>query len=138
MTIEVRLHSANGTRTTSVNPPRGFPTRHVSTGTPAKSEPITITPNLPAPTPEALAEVDAIIDPTAAFSEGQEIILEALKKAGYAIDLEGIESMTGLNSLYILLECRELAKLGFVEILSTLTVRKFRAARKGTEVQHDA
>ena len=54
--VKVTLHSATGSRTESVNP-KGFPTRHIRTGTPAKTEPLTITPN---PKP-----VDADKDPNA-------------------------------------------------------------------------
>ena len=77
---------------------------------------------------ELLQEVDAVMEAKPALSQGQEIILKALRKSTHAQDLESIESMTGLNSLYILLSCREMAELGFVEIVSTLTVRKFRAS----------
>ena len=132
--VQVQLFGANGNhRSIEVNPR-------------VKTESITVTPDLPTPTPQApkqplkelLQEVDAAMNPKPTLSEGQEIILKALRKSTDAQDLESIEYMTGLNSLYILLACRELAELGFVEIVSTLTVRKFRASRKGTEGQnHD-
>ena len=87
------------------------------------------TPETPKqPLAELLQEVDAVMEAKPALSQGQEIILKALRKSTHAQDLESIEYMTGLNSLYILLSCREMAKLGFVEIVSTLTVRKFRAS----------
>ena len=145
--VQVQLFGSTGTRSTEIQP-KGFTTRHIQRRSVVETEPITITPDIPKPeplqvsTPEApkqplkelLQEVDAAMTPKPTLSEGQAMILGALKKAGYAIDLARIERATGLNSLYILLECRELATLGFIESVSTLTCRKFRASRKGTEV----
>ena len=82
MTIEVRLHGAQGTRTQAVTP-TGFTTRHINRATATPSEPVKVTPDLPiAPvsTPEPqpvsenpvgdqlnalLAEVDDLLNPPA-------------------------------------------------------------------------
>ena len=146
--VKVELIGANGSRTTQVRA-AGFPTRHIFREAVIPSESVKVTPDLPIapvstpkqsapvsteapkqPLAELLQEVDAVMEAKPALSQGQEIILKALRKSTHAIDLESIESMTGLNSLYILLSCREMAELGFVEIVSTLTCRKFRASRK--------
>ena len=50
MAKKVRLFSANGQRSIEITPKR-FPTRHIRTGTPAKTPPLTITPNPPMPQP---------------------------------------------------------------------------------------
>ena len=50
--VKVNLFGKRGQRTAEVTP-QGFPTRHVRTGKPAKTEPLTIAPNpTPAPKPD--------------------------------------------------------------------------------------
>lgn len=63
-------------------------------------------------------------DPTE-LSEGQQMIVKALCKTR-SHTLESIANSTGLNALYIMLECRNLAKLGIVVIISTVTFRRYR------------
>ena len=59
------------------------------------------------------------------LSEGQQVIVKALCKTR-SHTLESIANRTGLNALYIMLECRNLAKLGIVVIVSTVTCRRYR------------
>ena len=71
----------------------------------------------PKPTPASDSEL----------SEGQQVILKALCKTR-SHTLESIANRTGLNALYIMLECRNLAKLGIVVVISTVTCRRYRLA----------
>lgn len=73
----------------------------------------------PAPAPEP--------DPAPELSEGQSAIVKVLRKT-VSRTLEDIARRTGLNALYIMLECRNLAEMGIVEIESTMTVRRYRLA----------
>ena len=69
--VQVQLFGDTGNRNIEVNPRGGFLTRHVNTGTTAKTEPITVTPNLPTQTTQApkqplkelLQEVDDLLNP---------------------------------------------------------------------------
>ena len=57
MTIEVRLHGAQGTRTQAITP-TGFPTRHINRATETTpSQPVKVTPDLPIPPVSAPAPV---------------------------------------------------------------------------------
>ena len=55
MTIQVELHGANGSSTTEVNEPKGFPTRHVKIGTVKDTESVSIAPDIPTPTEQIAA-----------------------------------------------------------------------------------
>ena len=154
--IEITLHGSNGSRITEVSA-KGFTTRHVATpreavpsifspvDTPAIT-PAVIEPTTPVETPigdrmtALISHLDSITsenpsetEPEATpesdseLSEGQQLIVKALRKTR-SYTLESIANRTGLNALYIMLECRNLAKLGIVEIESTVTCRRYRLA----------
>ena len=107
MTIEVRLHGANGTRTHPVTP-TGFSTRHINRATVTPSDPVKVTPHLPNPviapvsTPEAkpvsenplgdklnalITEVDDLLNPPARLNTeaiaGHHYIETSKRKANY-------------------------------------------------------
>ena len=71
-----------------------------------------------------LAECEAETEPDE-ISEGQKIIVDSLSHTR-SQTLDSIAKRTGLNALYIMLECRNLAEIGIVAIDSTSTVRKYR------------
>ena len=57
--IEVTLHGKNATHTTEVHEPRGFPTRHIKTGTVKQTESVKITSDLPTPVEQIAAVMPA-------------------------------------------------------------------------------
>ena len=83
-----------------------------------------------------LRKVDAIMDnapapdnapenapdpvPAPELSDGQAAIVKVLRKT-VSRTLDDIAKRTGLNALYIMLECRNLAEMGIVQIESTMT-----------------
>lgn len=137
--VEVVLMGANGTRTTQITP-RPFATRHIKVATPSSPALPPITPELPKPEPTSdnpigdklnsvLKQVDCVLEPTPQpkpeLTEGQQMIVNALSKTR-SHTLDSIARRTGLNALYIMLECRNLFDMGIVAIESTLTVRWYR------------
>ena len=84
-----------------------------------------VTPELPKSEPSDAPVIDPAPRPSAELSEGQQMIVNVLSKTR-SQTLDFIAKRTGLNALYIMLECRNLAELGIVAIDSTSTVRKYR------------
>ena len=84
-----------------------------------------VTPELPKPEPSDAPVIDPAPRPSDELSEGQQMIVNVLSHTR-SQTLDFIAKRTHLNALYIMMECRNLAKLGIVAIDSTLTVRKYR------------